>query len=200
MEARGAGQHQQTRKLRLPANICHLWAYSRGLGSVGRRLAERSFYPFRARLQGVRFVEITSVNKPPRIVGVPEGSRSRHIRAEPVAGLQREFHVLPVIAHRSAETLLCLAAPASRKAKGVAQASVVLVVGCQARRRAEHPGPQQFLWIRASLRRLVNVRPSDQFTGPSMRFRDARIFVRPPSAPGSCWSRSCPFVMACQQA
>src|SRR5262249_34396085 len=60
---------------------------------------------------GVRFVEITSVNKPPRIVGVPEGSRSRHIRAEPVAGLQREFHVLPVIAHRSAETLLCLAAP-----------------------------------------------------------------------------------------
>ena len=105
------------------------------------------------------------MNKPPRIVGVPEGSRSRHIRAEPVAGLQREFHVLAVIAHRSAETLFCLAAPASRKAKGVAQASVVLVVGCQARRRAEHPGPQQFLWIRASLRRLVNVRSSDQFTG-----------------------------------
>ena len=84
---------------------------------------------------------------------MPEGSRLQRIRTEPVAGLQRESHVLAVIAHRPTETPFCLAdlvldrvlvhhqlfggrleaARFEEDEQGAAQASVVPVVGAQAR-------------------------------------------------------------------
>jgi len=93
------------------------------------------------------------------------GGRPQHGRAEPVGGLQREFHVLAVIADRPAEALLRLPDPVLNRVlvqyqlfsgrlvaapvlqedqQGVAQPGVVLIVSGQATQRAEHPGPQEF--------------------------------------------------------
>ena len=81
-----------------------------------------------------------------------------------MAGPQREFHVVAVLAHRPAQALLRLADPVLDRVlvqhqllggrlvaarvlqedqQGAAQPGVVLVVGGQPRERAEHPGPQQ---------------------------------------------------------